>query len=223
MSAFADIKNFLDLNFSKTAVFFVIFYLVGIVGIVIPVSFPLFVKLIPYALILSSVALVFYHKSFDTKTIIVFISIYLTGFFVEVTGVNTGLIFGQYYYGESLGLKVFNTPLIIGLNWLLLVYLTASVLESSNTAVPVKIVISALLMLGYDLIIEQIAPLLNMWNWQSNLIPVKNYLSWFLLALVFHAAIQVFRIKTKNKLAPVILVCQVSFFLILLIYFKLSN
>ncbi|HRX12979.1 MAG TPA: carotenoid biosynthesis protein [Draconibacterium sp.] len=223
MSAFADIKNFLDLNFSKTAVFFVIFYLVGIAGIVIPFSFPLFVKLIPYALILSSVALVFYHKSFDTKTIIVFISIYLTGFFVEVTGVNTGLIFGQYYYGESLGLKVFNTPLIIGLNWLLLVYLTASVLESSNTAVPVKIVISALLMLGYDLIIEQIAPLLNMWNWQSNLIPVKNYLSWFLLALVFHAAIQVFRIKTKNKLAPVILVCQVSFFLILLIYFKLSN
>lgn len=223
MSAFADIKNFLDLNFSKTAVFFVIFYLVGIAGIVIPFSFPLFVKLIPYALILSSVALVFYHKSFDTKTITVFISIYLTGFFVEVTGVNTGLIFGQYYYGESLGLKVFNTPLIIGLNWLLLVYLTASVLESSNTAVPVRIVISALLMLGYDLIIEQIAPLLNMWNWQSNLIPVKNYLSWFLLALVFHAAIQVFRIKTKNKLAPVILVCQVSFFLILLIYFKLSN
>lgn len=223
MSAFADIKNFLDLNFSKTAVFFVIFYLVGIAGIVIPFSFPLFVKLIPYALILSSVALVFYHKSFDTKTITVFISIYLTGFFVEVTGVNTGLIFGQYYYGESLGLKVFNTPLIIGLNWLLLVYLTASVLESSNTAVPVKIVISALLMLGYDLIIEQIAPLLNMWNWQSNLIPVKNYLSWFLLALVFHAAIQVFRIKTRNKLAPVILVCQVSFFLILLIYFKLSN
>ncbi|HPE75273.1 MAG TPA: carotenoid biosynthesis protein [Draconibacterium sp.] len=223
MSAFADIKNFLDLNFSKTAVFFVIFYLVGIAGIVIPFSFPLFVKLIPYALILSSVALVFYHKSFNTKTITVFISIYLTGFFVEVTGVNTGLIFGQYNYGESLGLKVFNTPLIIGLNWLLLVYLTASVLESSNTAVPVKIVISALLMLGYDLIIEQIAPLLNMWNWQSNLIPVKNYLSWFLLALVFHAAIQVFRIKTKNKLAPVILVCQVSFFLILLIYFKLSN
>ncbi len=223
MSAFADIKNFLDLNFSKTAGFFVIFYLVGIAGILLPFSFPLFIKLIPVALILSSVALAFYHKSFNTKTITVFISIYLIGFFVEVAGVNTGLIFGQYIYGESLGIKVFNTPLIIGLNWLLLVYITASVLEKFKIAVPVKVIISALMMLGYDLIIEQIAPLLNMWNWQNEMVPLKNYLAWFFLALLFHVVIKAIGIKTKNKLAPVILICQVIFFLILLIYLKLLH
>lgn len=223
MSAFADIKNFLDLNFSKTAGFFVIFYLVGIAGILLPFSFPLFIKLIPVALILSSVALAFYHKSFNTKTITVFISIYLIGFFVEVAGVNTGLIFGQYIYGESLGIKVFNTPLIIGLNWLLLVYITASVLEKFKIATPVKVIFSALMMLGYDLIIEQIAPLLDMWKWQNEMVPLKNYLAWFFLALLFHVVIQAFGIKTKNKLAPVILICQVIFFLILLIYLKLLH
>ena len=223
MSAFADIKNFLDLNFSKTAGFFVIFYLVGIAGMLLPFSFPLFVKLIPVALILSSVALAFFHRTFDTKTITVFISIYLIGFFVEVIGVNTGLIFGGYSYGESLGLKVFNTPLIIGLNWLLLVYVTASVLEKFNLPAPAKVILSALMMLSYDLIIEQIAPRIDMWNWQSEMIPLNNYVAWFFLALVFHAAIQAFGIKTKNRLAPVILICQVMFFLILLIYFKLLN
>lgn len=223
MTAFGHIKNFLDLNFSKTAGFFVIFYLVGIAGMLLPFSFLLFVKLIPFALLLSSLALAFFHKNFNSKTLLVFISIYIFGFFVEVSGVNTGLIFGDYIYGESLGIKLFNTPLIIGINWLLLVYITASVLELSKLTMLLKVLFGTFLMLGYDLIIEQIAPILDMWTWQNEKVPVKNYVTWFLLALVFHSAIQVFKIKTKNKLAPVILVCQILFFLVLLIYFKLLN
>lgn len=223
MTPFGDIKNFLDLNFSKTAGFFVVFYIVGIAGMLLPFSFLFFVKLIPVALLLSSIALAFFHKNFNSKTLLVFISIYIIGFFVEVAGVNTGLIFGDYTYGESLGIKLFNTPLIIGINWLLLVYITASVLELSKLTMLLKILFGAFLMLGYDLIIEQIAPILDMWTWQNNKVPVKNYVTWFLLALVFHTAIQVFKINTKNKLAPVILVCQILFFLVLLIYFKLLN
>ena len=223
MTAFGDIKNFLDLNSSKTAGFFVVFYLVGIAGMLLPFSFLFFVKLIPVALLLSSLALAFFHKNFNSKTLFVFISIYIIGFFVEVAGVNTGLIFGNYIYGESLGIKLFNTPLIIGINWLLLVYITASVLELSKLTMLLKILFGAFLMLGYDLIIEQIAPILDMWTWQNEKVPLKNYVTWFLLALVFHTVIQVFKIKTKNKLAPVILVCQVLFFLVLLIYFKLLN
>lgn len=223
MTAFGHLKNFLDLNFSKTAGFFVIFYLVGIAGMLLPFSFLLFVKLIPFALLLSSLALAFFHKNFNSKTLLVFISIYIFGFFVEVAGVNTGLIFGDYIYGESLGIKLFNTPLIIGLNWLLLVYITASVLELSKLTMLLKVLFGTFLMLGYDLIIEQIAPILDMWTWQNEKVPVKNYVTWFLLALVFHTVIQVFKIKTKNKLAPVILVCQILFFLVLLIYFKLLN
>ena len=223
MTVFGDIKNFLDLNFSKTAGFFVVFYIVGIAGMLLPFSFLLFVKLIPVALLLSSLALAFFHKNFNLKTLLVFISIYIIGFFVEVAGVNTGLIFGNYIYGESLGIKLFNTPLIIGINWLLLVYITASILELSKLTMLLKILFGAFLMLGYDLIIEQIAPILDMWTWQNEKVPLKNYVTWFLLALVFHTAIQVFKIKAKNKLAPVILVCQVLFFLVLLIYFKLLN
>jgi putative membrane protein len=196
---------------------------VGIAGMLLPFSFPLFVKLIPVALLLSSVALVFFHSTFNTKTLAVFTFIYLIGFFVEVLGVNTGIIFGDYIYGEGLGAKVFNTPLIIGLNWLLLVYITASVLENKKLLVPVKIILGAAMMLGYDFIIEQLAPELNMWDWKNNTIPVSNYVAWFFIAAFFHAAIQIFKIKTTNKLAPVILICQVLFFLVLLVYFKLIH
>lgn len=223
MTAFTEIQHFFNQNLKKTTGFFVIFYLVGIAGMLLPFSFLLFVKLIPFALLLSSVALVFFHTTFDTKTLTVFVSIYLLGFFVEVLGVNTGLIFGEYIYGESLGIKAFNTPIIIGLNWLLLVYITASVLENKNLHTSLKVILSSTMMLGYDLIIEQIAPELNMWNWQNAVVPLKNYISWFIIAAIFHTAIHVFEIKIKNKLAPVILVCQVLFFLILLIYFKLLH
>ena len=223
MNYLTSIRNFLHLKFSKVAGFFIIFYVVGIVGMLLPFSFHLFVKLIPLALLLSSVALAFFHSSFNTKTIFLFILIYLVGFFVEVIGVNTGLIFGDYLYGESLGLKVFNTPVIIGLNWLLLVYITASILENQHWHIGIKVFSGAAMMLGYDLIIEQIAPRLQMWYWQTDTVPLKNYVAWFLIALIFHASIQVFKVKTKNKIAPVIFGCQVLFFLILLIAFNLKH
>jgi putative membrane protein len=221
MSVFANIKQVLQRNFNKTAAFFVIFYVVGIVGMLLPFSFPLFVKLIPVALLLSSAALAFFHTYYNTKTIVIFISIYLIGFFVEVAGVNTGLIFGVYFYGESLGFKIFNTPLIIGLNWLLLVYITASVLEFTNWHSFAKVFFASTIMLGYDLVIEQIAPVLKMWHWQNENVPFKNYLAWFLLALLFHTSIRFFGVKTKNKLAPLILGCQLLFFVTLLIAFNI--
>lgn len=220
MPIISNIKQFLHSHFTKIAGFFVIFYLVGIVGMLLPFSFSLFVKLIPLALLLSSVALAFFHVSFNIKTLVIFGLIYLIGFFIEVAGVNSGVIFGYYTYGDSLGIKAFNTPLLIGLNWLLLVYITASIFENKNWHPAFKIILSSSMMLAYDLIIEQIAPQLQMWFWQTDQVPLKNYFAWFFIALFFHILIKIFGINTTNKLAPVILICQILFFLILLIAFK---
>ena len=54
-------------------------------------------------------------KLFKTISII-----YIIGILVEVLGVNLNIIFGDYYYGNSLGPKIYGTPLIIGVNWLTL-------------------------------------------------------------------------------------------------------
>ncbi len=46
----------------------------------------------------------------------------LVGFGVEVLGVHTGFPFGRYTYGPVLGWKLLEVPLVIGVNWLLLIY-----------------------------------------------------------------------------------------------------
>jgi bisanhydrobacterioruberin hydratase len=198
--------------------FFILFYFVGAIGLLVPVSFAFFLKLIPLALLISLAALAIFHGRFTKKQVILYTGIYCVGFLVEAAGVNTGLIFGSYYYGDSLGLKIFNTPVIIGLNWLLLVYLTASVLEPFKLPRPVKVVAGALMMLVYDLILEQVAPVLDMWYWENGKVPVKNYITWFILALLFHSLVKMFKLNTSNKLAPFIFLCQVVFFLALLLF-----
>ena len=45
----------------------------------------------------------------------------------EILGVNYGLIFGKYDYGDNLGLKLLGVPLLIGLNWVVLTFICGSI------------------------------------------------------------------------------------------------
>src|SRR6218665_3631044 len=99
----------------------VIVHLAGIIGINSPYR-DFFLVLSPLNLLLSAMLLLWNHKHFNAATII-FLAITATaGFLVEVAGVHTHIIFGSYDYGKTLGLKLFDVPLIIGINWLMLVY-----------------------------------------------------------------------------------------------------
>jgi len=201
--------------------FFAIFYSVGIFGIIVPSTHDLFITLIPFALILSFAGIMTFHEGLvETKSILVLLSIFLLGYFVEVIGVNTGLIFGNYSYGEGLGLKLFSTPLLIGLNWAFLVYCTASIVDQIKTPTIIKIIAASGLMVIYDIILEQIAPKIDMWKWENSAVPIQNYISWFLIAIVFHTLVKISKIKLKNKMAALIFVCQAAFFIILLMFFN---
>jgi putative membrane protein len=37
-------------------------------------------------------------------------------------GVHTGILFGNYKYGNALGLKLNDVPILIGINWFIVVY-----------------------------------------------------------------------------------------------------
>src|SRR6056297_2721763 len=43
----------------------------------------------------------------------------LIGTVAEAIGVQTGIIFGEYIYGSVLGPKIFDTPLMVGVMWAL--------------------------------------------------------------------------------------------------------
>ena len=150
------------------------------------------------------------------------LSIFLIGLIIEIIGVETKIIFGHYDYGRGLGLKIFHTPLLIGLNWLFLVYTTSSILESYKINDIFKIFLGASMMLIYDLVLEQVAPTMEMWTWKNDIVPIENYIVWFVLALFFHSLIKIFKVKTQNKLSFMVLVCQFLFFVVLFGIFKLT-
>lgn len=202
--------------------FIVIIYLTGVAGIILPITRPLFIQLIPVVLLLTSTILAVFHLSGRVSRLLVAsLTVFLLSYAVEVAGVSTGLIFGQYSYGAGLGVKLFGTPLIIGINWLMLVYLTSSVTEKYNIHGFPGIISASLMMLVYDLILEQVAPMMDMWHWEDNTVPIQNYAAWFILALGFHSIFKAFNVKARNPLAEVVLISQFCFFLALSLYFNL--
>jgi putative membrane protein len=75
-----------------------------------------------------------------------------------------------------------------------------------------------MMMVVYDLVLEQVAPDLDMWQWAGDVVPFRNYLSWFLVALVFQICGKLIRIRFTNRMAAVLLIIQFLFFLILVIF-----
>jgi putative membrane protein len=199
-------------------IFYVIFYLVGILGLTVPETTPIFISLVPFALILGFAGVLIFHEAkWDWKTVTAFVLVYISAFVIESLGVITGLVFGEYMYGKTLGIQIFETPLIIGMNWLFMVYVSSSLTEKINSGKFISFLLPPVLMVVYDLVLEQVAPVLGMWNWKNEVIPLQNYMAWFVLAFLFVLVFRFFNIKTSNKLAPLIFVLQFLFFLALMI------
>lgn len=218
MSFLKTIQSFAVRNTRWVRLFFVIFYTVGVAGLSIKITTPLFIQLIPLALILGFVGVLLFHEAkFDRKTLLAFGIVFIVSFAIESIGVATGKIFGGYEYGKILGIKIAETPLIIGLNWLFLVYVTSSATQFFTDHKIISPVLAAAFMVLYDLVLEQVAPVLGMWNWENGIVPLQNYAVWFVLALLFNLCFRAMKIETRNKMAPLLFVIQFMFFLILYI------
>lgn len=201
-----------------TEAFFVIFYTVGFFGITNHLTHDLFIRMFPSVLIVSTAFVFLFHgKPPDIRTILVYITIGLAGYIIEVIGVSTGLIFGNYRYGETLGLRILETPLLIGINWIMLTYASSTLTEEFYINSFLKILIGGAIMLAYDIILEQIAPALGMWYWEEGPAPFQNYVAWFLTGAVFQAVVRISGITAKNRLAWKIMVIQALFFTALIL------
>jgi putative membrane protein len=200
-------------------IFYVIFYMVGVLGLSFPETRTLFIRLVPFALILGFAGVLLFHEAkWEWKTLTAFVLVYISGFVIESIGVNTGLVFGEYMYGKTLGYQIFETPLIIGMNWLFLVYVSSSITERINSGKFISFLLPPVLMVVYDLVLEQVAPDLGMWNWKNEVIPLQNYIAWFVVAFIFVLVFRLLNIKTSNKIAPLIFILQFLFFLSLMIF-----
>ena len=212
-----------------TFIVIVLMYLAGTIGLLIPYTQPYFKLASALNLWISLILLLFFHEDFNKSFIFTTVFILLSGFFIEVLGVHTGVIFGKYYYGQTLGFKLFEVPLVIGANWLLLVYCSAVSVQSifskiKNksffTSIFVQSLASASLMVLLDLLIEPVAIRLDFWHWQNEQIPIQNFQAWFLIAFVFSYIFLKAKFLKFNLLAILLLILQFFFFISLTIFYR---
>jgi bisanhydrobacterioruberin hydratase len=187
-------------------------YTFGLLGIITKFQPIDFLSLTPLNLVANVFLLLINFKNATTKLYFLFICIIIVGFFIEVVGVNTGLIFGSYHYDGTLGWKLLQTPIIIGVNWLLL---TTAVVYSLCKWIKNKIwlsIASAFTLLFLDILIEPVAMKYGFWSWLANDVPIRNYVAWFFISLIFCYTITFFKGSSSNKFAIYILSIQFIFF-----------
>lgn len=202
------------LSVRAVRVFLVIFYAVGIAGFAWPVTHDLFQRLVSLNLLVSFALLFWFHSSWSLRQLAIFWAIAVSGFLLEMAGIHTGLLFGSYSYGKALGLKVLSTPLLIGINWLVLVYCVHILFPGLNSRWFYPLLASGLLVI-YDFVMEPVAIATDMWSWQGGIVPLKNYVTWFVVAAIMLYALKFFRISYRNPIASWLLAIQFIFFLVL--------
>ena len=192
--------------------FLSLFYSVGILLFWIQETKPFFIFLTPFSLILSFAAVLVFQKEWTLKWIIACIFVFTGALVIEIIGVNKGTLFGRYYYGNALGIKILDTPILIGLNWLILVYCTSAIVNHFAKKKITRIFLGALLMVAYDVLLEYVAPAMDMWSWETRYPGIRNFVMWFLTALVFHVLFQLLDLKIENKPARYLFLIQILFF-----------
>jgi putative membrane protein len=171
--------------------------------------------LTPLNLITCALLLWISHREKGKEIALFSTFVFLLGYLVEFAGVKTGMVFGNYQYGATLGPKLFDVPLIIGLNWLLVMYCVASLTDTLKISVVSKVILASLLAVAIDWLIEPVAMQYDFWNWKNGVVPFQNYVGWFITSVLMQSAYHFFNVKAENRLALSYYFIQLFFFLVL--------
>lgn len=197
-------------------IFIIIFHIVGLVGFILPEHQEFFMSFVPFHLLLMGAILLANQKEFTPKLWRGVVAITVGGFVIEFIGVATGKIFGVYSYGATLGYKLADIPLIIGVNWFVLIFSVGAVLKKHlKHQRNLKSLIGAAILLGIDILIEPIAIKFDYWAWKDAIVPLQNFVAWFIISFVMLRAYFEMDFRKTNKVALTLLISQIVFFIIL--------
>jgi len=215
----------------------IFFHAIGLVGILFSKN-NFFVQSTPFNLLLSFFLLIWTHPE-KNKSFYFFISIvFIVGFLSEVVGVNTGLLFGDYHYSKILGIQLFQVPILIAVNWFIIIYcsgigthvLLNKVIhrvakdynEPSLKLKAMSVIFDgASLAVLFDWLMEPVAIKLGFWTWDGDgSVPFYNYFCWLLISILLLTVFNFFNFRKENKFAVNLLLTQALFFLILRTFLK---
>lgn len=208
-----------NINIKYPIIFLYIIFSVGIAGHLLQVTQKLMLLLTPITLLISGTVVLLFSLSDKKNKLLLWVTFtYLITFTLEAIGVATGAIFGNYKYGETLGLSLLNVPIIIGFNWVLVILGSIAISNLISKNALLRSVITALLAVGFDFILEPIAIKLDYWQWENNIIPLRNYAAWYVIA--FFSSLIFFKVGVKftESISRQYFFIQLIFFIILTIF-----
>ena len=220
-------------SLQTVALFIVLlFHVSGAIGILFSPYKEWFIQNTPLNLVLMALLLIITQKQKNASFFGFVFASYFIGFLVEWIGINTGALFGSYHYGKVLGLQYNNVPLLIGVNWFIIIYCTGIVTDKLYSKMNAKladvqanvkpvvqsvsiVVDGALLATFFDFIIEPVAVKLGYWKWLHGSIPSYNYVCWFAVSAVLLTIFRLLPFDKTNPLAVHLFIIQTLFFLLL--------
>ena len=195
-----------------------IFTISGIIGIAIPKSSDWFLSLTPLNLFIVFIVLLINIKELKKDVLLALIIPFTIGFLAEALGVNYGLVFGKYTYGENLGYKAFGVPLIICANWTVLTAISSDIAKRITTNTIFIAIIGSVIMTLLDLIIEVSAPRFDFWEFEDGVAPLQNYIGWLVTGFFAQLGYTIFiKVKTDIVISYHILFSTIVFFGIFLV------
>jgi bisanhydrobacterioruberin hydratase len=187
-------------------------HLTGFLGLQIAVTQPFFKALVPFHLLTSVAVLLIFHTDWNGPAVLFCFIAYFVGFLIEALGVYTGMIFGHYHYGATLGPKALDVPLVIGANWLTLIYSAGIIANQWHRSNWIKALLAAGMVVGIDMLIEPVAIRLDFWSWAGGAIPFQNYMAWYIIAFGLLWLFYKLPFSKQNSMAGLLLACQAVFF-----------
>ena len=175
-----------------------------------------FINMTPFTLLLYFI--IIYSRDLDNHKKVFFLLLTFSwGIFSEIIGVNTGLIFGSYEYGKTLGFQVLNVPLVIGINWVVTTVICGTIASQLKIKAPLQILIAIILMLILDGLIEPVAPKIDMWsfNHENGIAPLSNYITWALVSLPLQSYLILKKLRFNIYLSSNLYLSQLLFFTVL--------
>ena len=197
----------------KISIFIIwVFHICGLIGITYG-NKDWFIAFTPVNLFLSFFLLFVTQNELNNKNILSALSIFLIGMIAEILGVNFGIIFGEYEYLDNLGLKVLGVPILIGIQWILLTFITGSFSSYLFNKSKIKaIIFGAILMVVLDILIEPVAPEMGFWVFSSLKAPIQNYIAWFIIGIPVQILFQYGIDKKEKTFSFHLLIIQFLFF-----------
>jgi putative membrane protein len=139
-------------------------------------------------------------------------AVFFIGFMAEWLGVKFGFLFGDYSYGANLGMKLDDVPIIMGINWVILSLASRGIIQRFFKVPVMKILVSSVLMVSLDILIESLAPQLDYWSFDTMVAPLSNYIGWLIYSILIQSLLELVQFKGHFKISLHILIIQLLFF-----------